>query len=57
MDGAHSNQEPFGLESLRYSKSMKVMVQVEISFSTQDEKILRQIELYSPSILKRLRND
>jgi hypothetical protein len=33
---------------------MKEMVQVEISFSTQDENIRTQLELYSPSIDRRL---
>ena len=47
-------KSPLVLNHLDILKSMKEMVQVEISFSTQDEKILRQIELYSPSILKRL---
>jgi DNA repair photolyase len=42
------------LNHLATLKAMKEMIQVEISFSTQDEKILRQVELYSPSILKRL---
>jgi hypothetical protein len=33
---------------------MKEMVQVEISFSTEDEKKLRSLEIYTPSISKRL---
>ena len=47
-------KSPLILNHLATLKTMKEMVQVEISFSSHDEKILRQIELYSPSIAKRL---
>jgi DNA repair photolyase len=42
------------LKHLDILKEMKQMVQVEISFSTQDEGTLRELELYTPSIAKRL---
>lgn len=35
-------------------KEMKEMVQVEISFSTEDENKLRSLEIYTPTIKKRL---
>ena len=42
------------LKHLNKLKEMKEMVQVEISFSTEDEKKLRSLEIYTPTIKKRL---
>jgi DNA repair photolyase len=42
------------LNHLDKLKEMKEMVQVEISFSTQDENKLRGLEIYTPTIKKRL---
>lgn len=42
------------LKHLDKLKEMKEMVQVEISFSTEDENKLRSLEIYTPSISKRL---
>ena len=42
------------LKHLKKLKEMKEMVQVEISFSTGDENKLRSLEIYTPSISKRL---
>ena len=42
------------LKHLDKLKEMKEMVQVEISFSTPYENQLRSLEIYTPSIKKRL---
>ena len=42
------------LKHLDKLKQMKEMVQVEISFSTEDENKLRSLEIYTPTIKKRL---
>lgn len=42
------------LNHLDKLKEMKEMVQVEISFSTEDENKLRSLEIYTPTIKKRL---
>lgn len=42
------------LKHLDKLKEMKEMVQVEISFSTEDENKLRSLEIYTPSISKKL---
>lgn len=42
------------LNHLDKLKDMKEMVQVEISFSTEDENKLRSLEIYTPTIQKRL---
>jgi hypothetical protein len=42
------------LKHLDKLKEMKEMVQVEISFSTEDENKLRSLEIYTPTIKKRL---
>ena len=47
-------KSPLILNHLDILKDMKHMIQAEISFSTEDEVKLRQLELYTPSIKKRL---
>lgn len=47
-------KSPLILNHLDKLKEMKEMVQVEISFSTQDENKLRSLEIYTPTIEKRL---
>ncbi|MFZ1517682.1 MAG: radical SAM protein [Ignavibacteriaceae bacterium] len=47
-------KSPLILKHLDKLKEMKEMVQVEISFSTEDENKLRSLEIYTPTIKKRL---
>lgn len=47
-------KSPLILNHLDILKDMKHMVQVEISFSTENEIKLRELEMYTPSFRKRL---